>query len=137
MKNIFTILAVFCLIFLSSCEKEQKKYDGDAQIAFSLAKYSFNVTSTTGTITIPIQLISTGAMDAVTANIAVESQMPANIATVPVSAVIEGGKFTANLVVKVNYAALDSKSNKLVLNLTSNIKVAENFKQATITLVKK
>ncbi|MEG0890246.1 MAG: hypothetical protein RSF01_00005, partial [Bacteroidales bacterium] len=89
MKNIFTILAVFCLIFLSSCEKEQKKYDGDAQIAFSLAKYSFNVTSTTGTITIPIQLISTGAMDAVTANIAVESQMPANIATVPVSAVIE------------------------------------------------
>lgn len=144
MRKIIALLAIACTVGMTSCKKEFQRYEGPTQIRFEKTSYSFNVTAETATVTIPIQLVSTENQPEIVANIAVDAKSTAAAAvTVPTSVKIDAGRYVSNVVINVNYAALVAATkenptpNKVVLNLTSGIKVAENFKTTTITLVKK
>jgi hypothetical protein len=137
--NKLIICALLAIIsFLGvSCTTETKNYDGPAQVAFVNSTLSFNVTSTTATITIPVQLIADVAQPDIATTIAVNTATTcATAVTVPTTATIPAGSFHVDLVIPVTYANLTT-SNKLVLDLTSDTKVAQNYKTITVTLVKK
>lgn len=137
MRKIIALLAIACTVGMTSCKKEFQRYEGPTQIRFEKTSYSFDVTAETATVTIPIQLVSTENQPEIAANIAVDAKSTAATAvTVPTAVKIDAGRYIGNVVINVNHAALGA-SNKVVLNLTSGIKVAENFKTTTITLVKK
>ncbi len=122
-----------------SCEKETKIYEGDPQIAFSLATYTFTITSTTTSVSIPVQLIANAPQDPILVAVAVNSTLTtcASAVTVPSFCTIDGGKYQVNLVVAVNYAALATGNNTLVLNISSEqFPSALYYKTATITLKK-
>jgi hypothetical protein len=139
MKKIFLYLSLMIVIvFASSCNKEKKIYEGPVQVAFGDLAYSFNITSTTTSITVPIQLIADGPQGDIATTIAVNSaSTSASAATVPTSATIPAGSYHVNLVIPITYASLAATGNKLVLDLSSTVKVAANYKTVTITLVKK
>ncbi len=140
MKNLAKIfLLVLMLSVIVSCEKETKEYDGDPQIAFSLAAYTFTVTSSTTSISIPVQLIANAPQAAETASVAVDATLTtcASAVTVPTSCTIDAGKYQVLLPIAVNYALLPTGSSKLVINLSSaTLPVAKYYKTATITLKK-
>lgn len=131
---------VLAFIFIiCSCDKERKPYNDVPQIAFERTTYTFNVSSTTTSVTIPVQLIAGSPQGAINANIAVNSASNcANAVTTPVSVTIDSGRFIANLVITINHANLNAgNANKLLLDLTATgIKVAGNYKSVTITLNK-
>jgi len=120
-----------------SCSPETKNYDGPAQVAFINTTLSFDVTPTTASITIPIQLIADVTQPDIATTIAVNPATNcATAVTVPATATIPAGSFHVDLVIPVIYANLTT-SNKLVLDLSSITKVAQNYKTITVTLVKK
>ena len=124
------------LFSLASCEKEQKKYDGDAQLAFSNSTYKMNVTPQTASITIPIQLIAQSSMQAG----GIVKTDPASTCADAVNYTpqfnIDPATFSYNLVVTLDYAALATGNNTLILYLESDLKIAKYYGTATITLVK-
>ena len=141
MKKILAyILPAICAFLLISCDKEQKLYEGPAQIAFENTAKTYTIAATTTSVEIPIQLIADGAQGAITANIAVNSTTNcASAVTVPASVTIDAGKFSSKLVINVNHSALAAGTNvnKLVLDLTaSGIKVSQNYNKVTLTLNK-
>jgi len=140
MKKIITYIFVLVSVFaLASCDKERKPYDDVPQIAFALKTYSFNVTSSTSSITIPVQLIAKEQQGIVSGAISVNpASNCANAVTVPTSVSIDAGRFTTNLVINVNHANLNAgNGNRLVLDLSAaGIKVAGNYNSVSITLNK-
>ena len=137
-KTIKYILPLVCICMFVSCEKEAKPYKGETQIAFALKTYTFNVNSATTNVTIPVQLITKSIQGAVNGSISVNPDTNcASAVTVPTSVTIDAGRFTTNLVIGVNHANLNAgNANKVILDLSSNIKVAGNYNKVTITLNK-
>jgi len=136
-KTVKYILPLVCVLAFISCEKQYKIFEGETQVAFALATYTFNVNSATNSVTIPVQLITNKPQGAVNANITVDpaTTCPANAVTVPTSVTIDAGRFTTNLVITVNHANLNAgNANRLILDLKSDIKVAGNYGRVTITL---
>jgi len=140
MKKIITFTFVLVsFLVLYSCEKERKLYDDVPQVAFALKTYSFNVSSTTSSVTIPVQLIAKEPQGAINATVGVNLETNCSSAvSVPATITIDAGRFIANLVIGVTHANLNAgNGNRLVLDLAaSNIKVAGNYKTVTITLNK-
>ncbi len=122
-----------------SCDKDYPRYENEAQILFEAKAKTINVTASTATIPVAIQLVADGAQGAINASIAVDPATNcASAVTVPTSAVIEAGRFVTTLNIAVDYNQLVAgNSNKLVLNLSSaSVKVGENYKTITLTLNK-
>jgi hypothetical protein len=132
---LFSLMALFTLSFIS-CEKEQKKYNGEAQLAFANTTYSMKVTATANTITIPVQLIASSFVDA-TGTVSVDpASTCANSVTFVPEFTIDPATFSYNMVITINYATLSTGKNTLILNLASPLPVAKYFSKATVTLTK-
>jgi hypothetical protein len=140
MKKLIKIFSlVLMLSVFVSCEKENKIYEGDPQIAFSLATYSFTITSSTTSVSVPVQLIANAPQDAVLVAVTVDATKTtcANAVTVPNACTINSGKYQTTLTIGVNYANLVAGNNTLVLNIASDqFPSAKYYKTATITLKK-
>lgn len=131
----FTVIAALLFVTLSSCTKEQKKYAGDAQVAFGLNSYSYTINKNT-TINVPVQLIANEFV-AATGTVATNAKSTATAAATYSGAyAIDSKTFAANIAVAIDYAKLPAGKSTLVLDLTSNIAVAENYKSTTITITK-
>lgn len=135
-KALLLSIISLSLLALASCEKEQKKYDGDAQLAFSNSTYKMNVTAQTGSITIPIQLIAQSSMEAGGTVKTDPASTCADAVSYTPQFNINPSTFSYNLVVTLDYAALAPGNNTLILYLESNMKIAKYYGKATITLVK-
>lgn len=139
--NKFYKALLFCAILvftisLASCEKEQKKYEGDPQLAFSNTTYNATITPQKTSITIPIQLIAKSAVEA-SGKVNVDpASTCADAVTFNPQFTIDPATFSYNLVISVNYAALKTGKNTLVLDLESSLPVAKYYSTATITLTK-
>lgn len=132
---LFCILAA-CTISFISCEKEQKKYDGEAQLAFANTSYKITATAQTSSITIPIQLIADKAI-AATGTVTIDPKSTsANAVSFTPQFTIDPATFSYNLVIGIDYAALNSGKNTIILNLESSIKVAKYYGTTTITITK-
>lgn len=132
----FSIMAALLLVTLSSCTKEQKKYAGDAQVAFGLSSYSYTIDKNT-TINVPVQLIATEFVNAsgtVTTN---QKSTATAAASYNGAYTIDSKTFATNIAITFDYAKLPAGKSTLVLDLTSNIPVAENYKSTIITITKK
>ena len=132
-------LPLVCMLMFVSCDKETKPYKDDPQIAFSLKTYTFNVSSATTSVRIPVQLIAKAAQGAINATISVNSGSTcAGAVSVPTSVTIDAGRFTTDLVIGVTHGNLNAgNGNKLILDLSaSGIKVSGTYGKATITLNK-
>ena len=139
MRNLIKIFSlVLMLSVFASCQKETKIYEGNPQVAFSLATYSFTITSTITSVSIPVQLIANAPQAASIVTVTVDATKTncASAVSVPVSCTIEAGKYQVLLPVTVNYANLATGNNTLVLNITSALPVAKYYATATITLKK-
>ena len=129
-----TLLVVTVLLF--SCSKEQKKYDGDPQLAFSENNYSFNISSSTSSISIPVQLIAnkwhnvTGEITADQSSTALAAITFNNTFSMP------SGEYSTPIIINIDYAILPDNESTLILQLSSNMKVAKYYGTATITLIK-
>lgn len=136
-KTLFLGAMTVILLTLTSCEKEQKKYEGEAQLAFSNSTYKMSVTAQTASVTIPIQLIADSGMQATGTVSTDPASTCANAVTYTPQFTIDPATFSYNLVISLNYAALQTGNNTLILNLTSSdLPVAKYYSKATITLVK-
>ncbi len=135
-KTLLICLVTVSAVSLSSCDKEQKKYDGDPQLAFSNSTYKISVTAQTASITIPIQLIASSSMNAEGTVKTDPASTCADAVTYTPQFTIDPATFSYNLVVELNYAALKPGNNTLILYLESGIKVAKYYGKATITLIK-
>lgn len=135
-KALLLCILTLSLLSLASCEKEQKKYDGDAQLAFSNSTYKMNVTPQTGSVTIPIQLIAKSSMEAGGTVKTDPASTCADAVNYTPQFSIDPSTFSYNLVVTLDYAALDPGNNTLILYLESGMKIAKYYGKATITLVK-
>lgn len=132
----FTVMAAVLLFTLSSCTKEQKKYDGNAQVAFELSSYSYTLTGNK-TITVPVQLIAEGYV-AATGTVTTNTKSTcANAVTYNGAYAIDPATFAANIEIAVDYSQLAAGKNTLILDLSSSVKVAAHYKTTTITLTKK
>lgn len=132
---LFCLMAAFTISFIS-CEKEQKKYEGEAQLAFANTTYSMKVTAAANTITIPIQLIANSPVNAMgTVSVDPASTCAGSVTFVP-EFTIDPATFSYNLVININYATLSTGKNTLILNLASHMPVAKYFSKATVTLTK-
>lgn len=140
MKSLIKILSlVLMLSVFVSCEKEQKIYEGDPQIAFALNAYTFNTTSATTSVSVPVQLIANAPQPAVLVAVTVDATKTtcANAVTVPNACTIAAGKYQVTLPIAVNYANLAAGNNTLVLNIASEqFPSAFYYKTVTITLKK-
>lgn len=130
--SIITVTA----ISLSSCDKEQKKYEGDPQLAFSSSSYKMTVTPQTTSITIPIQLIASSSMQASGTVTTDPASTGANAISYTPQFNIDPATFSYNLVITIDYAALKTGNNTVILHLESSMPVAKYYSKATITLVK-
>lgn len=132
----FAVMAALLLVTLSSCTKEQKKYAGDAQVAFGLSSYSYTIDKNT-TINLPVQLIASEFV-AATGTVTTNTSSTATVAATYTGAyTIDAKTFAANIAIAIDYAKLPAGKSTLVLDLASNIAVAANYKSATITITKK
>ncbi|GHT41734.1 hypothetical protein AGMMS49965_12010 [Bacteroidia bacterium] len=138
MKTIMKYFAfgILALGFVA-CE-DDKTYDGPAQIAFAgkTAAYSYSGTVADTTVVLSIQLIADAPQRDIAATVSVDAASTV-VATVPASVTIPAGRYTAELPVKFTYAELNTGANKLILNLTSNVKVAANYNTLTVTITKR
>ncbi|WP_055432922.1 hypothetical protein [Candidatus Symbiothrix dinenymphae] len=119
-----------------ACE-DDKTYNGPAQIAFAskTATYSYAGTVADTTIVLSIQLIADAPQRDIAATVAVDAASTA-VATVPASATIPAGRYAAELPVTFTYAQLNTGVGKLILSLTSDVKVAANYDTLTVTITK-
>lgn len=134
-KIIYSTIAILFVIF-TSCSKEEKKYDGDAQLAFSENEYEFNVTANSSTISIPIQLIASGWTNASGSVTTDPTSSCADAVSYTSDFTLENNAFSYSLNITVNYDLLSSGENTLILNLSSPIKVAKYYSTATIYIYK-
>jgi hypothetical protein len=139
MKKYIYLVSILVLGVLSFACESDKTYDGPAQIAFAGKTAAFTVTQDS-VIVIPVQLIADGVQGDIPADILVNTASTCAAAvTVPASVTIASGRFVAEAQIAITHSQLAAgNANKLILNLAStNVKVAENYREITITITKR
>ncbi|MFL9482222.1 hypothetical protein ACI6Q2_05540 [Chitinophagaceae bacterium LWZ2-11] len=136
MKKISVIFFALALAVIA-CKKEDKPYDGAAQVAFANTTYAFKITKDT-TVVIPVQLISNAAQPSFTVKVAADSSAVGTIvgtSVFPATYTFDNNRFITNVSINASFAGFGAdKSKALRLKLSSDSKkVAENYKTTIVT----
>lgn len=132
---IFSFLAIF-----ASCTKQNKLYEGPAQVAFGNTSYTFKIIKDT-TVVIPIQLISSSAESSFTVSVAADSTAVGTVVAAnafPSTFTFDANRFVTNVSINTSFAGFGTATSRaLKLTLSSDSKkVAQNYKTTVITFTK-